>query len=225
MKRFLRFAATLALMVAAPVALAGEQDDSTAQPDSAHEVVRVATEQVMATVEEAEDYADQDPERFYEELQEILDPVVDFRGFARGIMGPYASSDRYRSLDAAGREQLREQLERFTGVIRVGLVRTYGKGLLAFGGSRLELPEPSEEKASGSRVAIKQFIHSDEPQPYVLVYHMGRDRDGSWKLRNLVIEDVNLGEIYRSQFESAARQYNGDLDKVIDNWSAVEIGD
>ncbi|QIB66592.1 Tgt2/MlaC family protein [Kineobactrum salinum] len=225
MKRFLRFAATLALMAVAPVMMAQDKDEPAAQPDSAHEVVRAATEQVMSTVEDAQEYAGENPERFYDELQEILDPVVDFRGFARGIMGPYASSDRYRSLDAEGRQQLREQLERFTGVIRVGLVRTYGKGLLAFGGSRIEVPPLSEEEAARSRVSVKQFIHSDESQPYVLVYHMGRDRDGGWKLRNLVIEDVNLGEIYRSQFESAARQYDGDLDKVIDSWSAVEIGD
>lgn len=225
MKRFLRWAAALTLVAVAPVVLAGDEDSSAAERDSAHEVIRVATDQVMSTVDAAQEYVQEDPERFYEELQSILDPVVDFRGFARGIMGPYATSERYRSLDAEGREQLREQLERFTGVIRVGLVRTYGKGLLAFGGSRIEVPALSEEEAAAPRVAVKQFIHSDESEPYVLVYHMGRDRDDSWKLRNMVIEDVNLGEIYRSQFESAARKYNGDLDRVIDNWSAVEIGD
>jgi phospholipid transport system substrate-binding protein len=39
-------------------------------------------------------------------------------------------------------------------------------------------------------------------------------------MRNLVVENVNLGQIYRSQFESAARRYKGDLDRVIENWSA-----
>src|SRR5690606_31390687 len=105
--------------------------------------------------------------------------------------------------------------------MRVGLVRTYGKGLLAFGGSRIELPELSEEAAAGSRAAVRQLIFSDSSEPYVLVYHMGRDKDGSWKLRNMVIEDVNLGEIYRSQFESAARKHGGDLDQVIAGWTAV----
>jgi hypothetical protein len=31
-------------------------------------------------------------------------------------------------------------------------------------------------------------------------------------MRNLVVENVNLGQVYRSQFESAARRYDGDLD-------------
>ena len=38
-----------------------------------------------------------------------------FPGFARSVMGPYASSERYRGLDAAGQAQLREQLDKFTG--------------------------------------------------------------------------------------------------------------
>ena len=33
----------------------------------------------------------------------------------------------------------------------------------------------------------------------------------------------NLGEIYRNQFESAARRYEGDLDQVIANWTVEEL--
>jgi hypothetical protein len=63
---------------------------------------------------------DDDPERYYAAVHEVLDPVVDFRGFARGVMGEYATSARYRSLDEAGREKLRDQLERFTETMRIG---------------------------------------------------------------------------------------------------------
>ncbi len=223
MKRLLQFAASLVLAGTATMALAADTSVDTAPPEGAHEVVRQATEAVMSTVDEAQAYIDDEPERFYGQLRDILDTVVDFRGFARSVMGPYASNDRYRSLDAEGREQLREQLEQFTEVMRLGLVRTYGKGLLAFGGSRIEVPELSEEEAAGSRVAVRQLIFSNGSEPYVLVYQMGRNKDGSWKLRNMVIENVNLGEIYRSQFESAARRHNGDLDKVISEWTSVEI--
>src|SRR5210317_1620787 len=96
----------------------------------AHEVVQATTQQVMTVVVEAKDYAEEDPERYYTGIQAVLDPVIDYRGFARSVMGPYASSKRYRSLDEAGRARLRVQLDRFTEVMRTGLVRTYGKGLL-----------------------------------------------------------------------------------------------
>jgi phospholipid transport system substrate-binding protein len=194
-----------------------------AQEPSAHDVVRVATEEVMAVVREARDYADEDPERYYQSVMAVLDPVVDFRGFARGVMGPYATSERYRSLDEAGREQLRGQLDRFTDVMRDGLVRTYSKGLLAFGGSRIELSDPDDAANDERRATVRQLIYSEQTEPYVVMYQMGMDRSGTWKLRNMIIESVNLGEIYRNQFESAARRYAGDLDQVISNWTVEEL--
>lgn len=203
------------------VAMAWAQQGVAEVP--AYAVVQDATQSVMKVVVEADGYVDEDPDRYYEEIQAILDPVIDFRGFARSVMGPYASSDRYRSLDEAGRAQLRGQLDRFTEVMRVGLVRTYGKGLLAFGGSRIEVVQPPAEDNGKSRVAVRQLVYNDEPEPYVLLYQMGRNKSGTWKLRNIIIESVNLGEIYRNQFQSAAREHEGDLDAVIDNWTTVEV--
>jgi phospholipid transport system substrate-binding protein len=194
-----------------------------AQQPSAHEVVEEATQRVMTVVAEASEYADEDPERYYGQVQEILDPVIDFRGFARSVMGPYASSERYRSLDAAGQERLRAQLDEFTEVMRLGLVRTYSKGLLAYSGSRIEVFAISEEEEASGRAAVRQLIYSGQAEPYVLLYQMGRTKSGEWQLRNVIIESVNLGEIYRSQFEAAARKYDGDLDTVIANWETVEV--
>ena len=154
-------------------------------------------------------------------VHEVLDPVIDFRGFARGVMGPYASRDRYQSLDEAGREELRGQLEEFTEVMRQSLVRTYGKGLLAFSGSRMEVSKPSPDEASQSRVSVRQLIYSDQAQPYVMMYQMGRNKAGEWKLRNVIIETVNLGEIYKNQFQAAARNHDGDLNAVIDSWASI----
>ncbi len=190
---------------------------------SAHEVVNDATQKVMAVVAAAEVYVDEDPERYYQAVQDILDPVIDFRGFARSVMGPYASSERYRSLDEAGRARLREQLDSFTEVMRVGLVRTYSKGLLAYGNSRIEVFAATEQDSGRGRAAVRQLVYNDQPEPYVLIYQMGLAKSGVWQLRNIIIEGVNLGEIYRNQFEAGARKADGDLDAVIASWTTVEI--
>jgi phospholipid transport system substrate-binding protein len=190
---------------------------------SAAEVLEITTERILAVIEDARSYVDENPERYFAAVQEVLDPVVDFRGFARGVMGEYATTARYRSLDEAGREKLREQLERFSATMRSGLVRTYSKGLLAFGGSRVELDDGSGGSADDRRATLKQLIYSDSGQPYVVIYQMARDSDGQWRMRNLIVENVNLGQIYRSQFEAAARRHDGDLDAVIDNWDAQTL--
>ena len=190
---------------------------------TAHGVVDDATRRVMAVVVESRVYFDEDRERYFRQVQEILDPVIDFRGFARSVMGPYASSERYRSLDETGRARLRDQLDRFTEVMRLGLVRTYSKGLLAYGDSRVEVAPVADEEPSAGRATVRQLVYDNQPEPYELIYQMGRGKGGDWQLRNIVIEGVNLGEIYRNQFEASARKNDGDLDAVIASWTAVEV--
>lgn len=198
-----------------------------ASGDSAHELVEAATTEVMEVVAAADAYVDDDPERYYDQVQALLDPLIDYRGFARGVMGRYASPTRIDGLRQRGDKetlaQLKGQLDQFTRVMRKSLVRTYSKGLLAFGGSRIEVL-PAEEGADVSaRAAVRQHVFADRSEPYVVLYFMGRGRDGQWQLRNMIIEGVNLGEVYRDQFESSARDYNGDLDAVIANWTTVTV--
>ena len=191
---------------------------------SAYELVASVTERIMAIVDDAKVYVDEDPDRYYRQIDEALAPVIDYRGFARSVMGPYASGDRYRSLDKQGKAQLRTQLERFTTVIRNGLVSSYSKGLMAFSGSRIELTEPDPKDFASTRVSVRQLIYSDNTQPYVLLYQMGLNKKSQqWELRNLIIDSVNLGEIYKSQFQAAARKKEGDLDAVIDSWTTQSI--
>lgn len=195
---------------------------SVAQQLTAYDVVQDTTTKVMDVVAAADAYVETDAERYYRQIQDLLDPLIDYRGFARKVMGPYASSDRYRSLDEEGRQKLKDQLDRFTAVMRGSLVRTYSKGLLAFGGSRIELVPPDTD-AGSSVVSLRQLIHADRQQPYVVMYQMGREDSGNWKLSNVIIESVNLGEVYRDQFLASAREQDGNLDTVIENWSTVVV--
>lgn len=185
---------------------------------SAYQVVANATVALQGVLQKAPDYVAENPGKYYEALHQVLDPVIDYEGFARGVMGPYASSSRYRSLDAAGKAQLRDQLKRFTGVIKGSLVETYGKGLLAFGGSKIEtLPTKTEDKTKRV-ISVTQKVYAAGGKPKTVNYLMAQNKKGHWQLRNVVIEAVNLGKVYRNQFESAARRANGDLDAVIAHW-------
>lgn len=186
---------------------------------SAHQVMENTTAEVMAVLAEAREYHQTEPERYYQEIHRVLDDLVDFGAFSRGVMGDHASGEHYRSLDREGKIKLREQVKRLSSVIRVALVRTYGKGLLAFSGSEVEIlpPDLAEDEASGATVV--QLIRGSGEQPYEIRYKLRKDSKGKWTLRNITVESVNLGQIYRSQFEAALKEYQGDIDKVIDNWS------
>ena len=218
MLRGAEFFLALALYLAViPLAVAAET------ASGAYEVVQSASDRIMTIVEDAASYADEEPERYYQELLGVLDGFVDFSGFARGVMGPYASKAYYQSLSAEGKSALRGQVNRFTDEIRVGLVRTYGKGLLVFSGSRVEVQRPSDEPEDSNKSSVVQLIYSDAVEPYVIYYQMRRGKNGAWKLRNLIVESINLGQVYRNQFQAAVRDNNGDLDTVIDNWATTDL--
>lgn len=210
-----RWLATLLLAVLVAVPVSAQEDPG--------EIVKRSTDRIMVLVEEAPAYFDSDPDRYINAIGAELDSVVDFRGFARGVMGDYASSTRYRSLDKAGQNKLREQLEAFTQALRNGLINTYARGLLAFGGSTAEIDATDISPDSARVASVTQRVNSPEGNTYTIRYQMGQYKDGSWKLRNMIIENINLGEIYRGQFEAAAAAADGDLDQVIANWGDPRV--
>jgi phospholipid transport system substrate-binding protein len=206
----------LSLLVIGLGALAQTGEDEVV---SAHTLMVGTTDRVMEILAEAAVYHEEEPERFFEQIHGVLDELVDFDGFARGVMGRYASKKRYLAMSEEQKMQFREQVSRFSSVIRIGLVRTYGKGLLAFNGSEVKiLPPPEDADPAGPSTTVVQHIFSGDSEPYVIRYSMRRDKTGDWRMRNLIVESINLGQIYRNQFESAMRDYKGDMDQVIDTW-------
>lgn len=196
------------------VALALNVHAAALQP---HQVVQKTTEQVLAIVNEERARYDSDPEHFHQRIEAAMEPAIDFDGFARGVMGRYASAQRYQALKTdAERAEFRAQVERFAATFKRGVIETYAKGLFKFNGERIEtLPG---KPGPGGSVTVKQQIYGGAQKPYLVQYTMRQDRDGSWKARNVVVEGINLGQTYRNQFASAMQQNKGDIDRVIDGW-------
>lgn len=184
-------------------------------------IIEFTTSQIMTIIDGAPEYFDEDPDRFYSEIGGVLDATIDWRGFAKGVMGDYASNARYKSLDAEGKKALRRQLEAFTDIIKSGLIRTYAKGLLAFSGSKFEIVDGGEVDPKARSASITQLVYGAGDRTYTVRYQMGKRRDGSWRLRNLIVEDINLGQIYRNQFASAAKAAGGDVGRVVAEWDVA----
>ena len=185
------------------------------------EVISDVTTQVMTVVAEANTYFDQDPDRYYREIDDALAELVDWRGFATAVMGEYYS--RGRSMDKAERSNLKRQRDDFATTLREGLIKSYAKGLLAFGGARMEVQGVEASPQSARVASVTQLVYGEADRVYTIGYQMGQYKDGSWRLRNLIIETINLGEIYRNQFSALARDADDDLDRVIAHWNEAAV--
>lgn len=190
-----------------------------------HQTVEATTSAVLKVIADGKLYFDKEPERFYQEVQAVLDPIVDFDGFSRSVMGRYGGPQYFRSLKTPEeKKHYVEQVKRFSDTFKTGLVRTYGKGLLAFEGQKIVVLPPREGDIArvnkGDTVDVVQQIFGSADTPYVVRYKMRQDKKSQeWKLRNVTIEDINVGQVYRSQFESAVKKHKGDIDKVIETWT------
>ena len=196
-------------------------DQASASQRGAAEVISDVTAQVMTVVAEANTYFDEDPDRYYREIDDALAGLVDWRGFATAVMGEYYS--RGRDMDQAGRANLKRQRDDFARTLREGLIRSYAKGLLAFGGARMEVQGVEASPQSARVASVTQLVYGEAERVYTIRYQMGQYKDGGWRLRNLIIETINLGEIYRNQFSALARDADDDLDSVIAQWNEAVI--
>ena len=219
--RLMCLLAHMALCLAVTHSGSVRADQASASQRGAAAVINDVTAQVMTVVAEANAYFDEDPDRYYREIDDALAGLVDWRGFATAVMGEYYS--RGRDMDQAGRANLKRQRDDFARTLREGLIRSDAKGLLAFGGARMEVQGVEASPQSARVASVTQLVYGEAERVYTIRYQMGQYKDGGWRLRNLLIETINLGEIYRNQFSALARDADDDLDSVIAQWNEAVI--
>lgn len=209
--RAIKRTGTILLSLVALLATGQILGAETAEP-SAQESVQRATNEILQLVKAAQSYVEEDPERFYAEVEAQLAPVVDFPRFARSVMAAH-----YKTATV-------EQRERFAELFKWTLVRTYALTLAGFTEGEVVLIPAERPPRNPDRRSVKMEIRMAGGSIYPVVYSMGRDgEDEPWRVRNIIVVGINMGITYRNQFKSAMQdpQYGGDLDKVIESWAGV----
>lgn len=196
---------------AAPAAAPAATEQIVATAQTPHEMVDLSTKALLSFVDEARPWAADEPDRYYREVEALLAPVVDFRNFARGVMAA-----NYKKASP-------EQRERFRESFKWGLVKTYSLALTEFNDGEVAVLEPDREPDNPKRQRVKMEIITPGGEVFPVVYAVRKGKDERWRIYNLVVNGVNMGLTFRSQFASAMkdRRYGGDLDQVIDAWAAV----
>ncbi|HEY6599513.1 MAG TPA: ABC transporter substrate-binding protein [Pseudomonadales bacterium] len=181
----------------------------SAAPVDPRVTIRQATDALLAAIKEGKSYFAQDPERYYREIERVLDPTIDFDTFSRGVMAAY-----YKKATP-------EQRQRFQTTFKSGLIHTYGKALLDFGDEKIDVLPADKPSTEPDRDSVKMEVHSKEGKVYPVIYSMRLGADGTWRMYNIIINGINIGLTYRNQFASAMKlpANNGSLDAVIDGWA------
>lgn len=173
---------------------------------SAHEVVQQTTDALLTDLKANRAQYRSNPQDFYQTLDRILGPAVDVDGVARGVM-----TVRY------SRQASPEQMARFQDNFKRSLMQFYGNALLEYDNQDIRVL-PASGKQDAERTSVGMEIRDGKGVVYPLSYTMVA-MDGTWKLRNVVINGINVGKLFRDQFAQSMQANRNDLDKVIDTWA------
>lgn len=169
-------------------------------------VVQDATNALLGRINKEKEVLRKDPDALYRLVEENITPFVDVDGIARSVMGPY-----FRQATPA-------QQKEFARVFKQSLVRTYAKGLTAYEDQKIVF-KPFKPGTDPQKAQVNVDVHGTGGQVYPVTFQMQLDKTGAWKVRNLILNGINLGLTFRNQFGSAVEANRGNLDKAIAGWA------
>ncbi|MBV4471493.1 phospholipid transport system substrate-binding protein [Pseudomonas sp. 2957] len=178
---------------------------NAAPGQSAHDLIQDTTNRMLADLQANKEKYKQDPQDFYAALNSIVGPVVDAEGISKSIMTVKYS-----------RKATPEQMQRFQENFKRGLFQFYGNALLEYNNQGITVDPAKDE--SGDRTSVNMTVKGSNGAIYPVQYTLEKI-SGEWKLRNVIINGINIGKLFRDQFADAMQRNGNDLDKTIDGWA------
>jgi phospholipid transport system substrate-binding protein len=178
---------------------------NAAPGQSAHDIVQDTTTRLLADLTANKEQYKQNPSKFYDALNTIVGPAVDVEGISRSIMTVKYS-----------RNATPDQKKRFEENFKRSLMQFYGNALLEFKNQGITVGPAKDE--TSDRTSVDMIVKGDNGATYPLSYTLNKV-NGEWKVRNVIVNGINIGKLFRDQFADAMQKNGNDLDKTIDNWA------
>lgn len=177
----------------------------SAAATDARTVVEQTTEELLSDLAANKELYRADPAAFYNAMDNILGDVVDADGISRSVM-----TVRY------SRRATQEQMERFQENFKRSLMQFYGNALLEYENQGIRVL-PDARTQGDNRSEVRMEVTDQKGVIYPVSYTMVKINN-QWRMRNVIINGINLGKLFRDQFAEAMQRNAQDLDRVIDTW-------
>ncbi len=187
--------------------------------ESPQQEVERITRELLATFENNIHQYKKNDTAFIAEVDRQLSPAVAFDSIARGVMGKYS------------RRAKTGQIEQFSKTFKDSLISFYGKALLKLDDTRLTIEKVdavpdavlNNYRSGKARLVPVDMTVRTSSGTVAISYSMVH-QDERWKLRNIIVDGINIGIQFRNQFAEAMSKYN-DLQYVVDHWPEIMQGE
>ncbi len=173
---------------------------------TAHQTVEDVMQRLFADLQENRASYKQSRDEFYRAMDGFIGETVDVEGIARSVM-----TVRYSRRASA------EQIRRFEQNFKDSMLRFYADALLEYNNNDVRILPPANPEGA-ERAEVRMEIRDNRGTLYPVSYTMVKIK-GRWMLRNVIIEGINVGKLFRDQFAESMQRNRNNLDLVIDNWA------
>ena len=172
-----------------------------------HQFIDSQAQEMVSIIRNNQELYAKDPELFKVKINEVFEPMVDFRRVGASVMG----KKYYLAASASQRLQ-------FIQSFKTSLLDTYSSTLAQWGDQKIItiFPEVSEFKKTED---VQQNLITSS-NIYPITYKVRKDKNGNWLIINIIVNGVNLGLTFRNQFQALAKEHNENIDEIIRHWTS-----
>ena len=174
-----------------------------------HDYIDSNAQYFLTVIKEEGSNYDENPEEFKERLKNIWEPMVDVKVVSRLIL----SSKIYASATQSQKRLFEERTKKL-------LLDTYVSTLLEFDNYQIITDEDIKVNNKTFEVSVNFFSDSNSFVTKLTVY---KNSLGQYRIVNIIVDGINLGLIFRNQFQDAYMENNSNLDVAIESWKPTTL--
>jgi phospholipid transport system substrate-binding protein len=160
---------------------------ATGADDAPMVLIRSTSDEVLAAIKANGDKIKADPTVVYGFVEKMVLPHIDFQAMSKLVLAV-----NWRRANAA-------QQSAFTDAFRDLLVRTYSKSLGEYDGQKVTY-FPMRPESDPKEALVRTEIQAKSGMAIPVAYRLRQDDKGTWKIIDVVIDEVSLVNNYRNTF-------------------------
>ncbi len=172
------------------------------------QIVEQTSTEILQIINEQSERIKSEEGYVNEVINDLILPVIDLQSMGKLILGKH-----WKSASDAQRSQFIEQFKAM-------LIRTYAKSIADYGHAKITvLPIQGEQKGKRHRVKSELDLGSGTP---LQVDYVFRRPDDSWKVFDLVVDELSLIKNFRTSFSQEISETS--LDALIERLASTNAG-
>ena len=170
-------------------------------------LIDIKSQEMVVVLTEENELFTTNAELFKDKIKNIFEPLIDFNRVSASVMGKkyYLSATK-------------EEREQFIEVFKISLLDTYAETLAQWDDAQI-ITDFSYDEKKNKIVSVKQNLVTTN-NIYPIIYKLREYKNGTYKIVNIIINGINLGQTFHNQFQALALEKNENIAEIISEWKS-----